>query len=194
MLEQSHHALDPELYPSGTRIESGTSAVAWTAIVAGSVTSVASWLVLLTLGTGLGLAEAASWPAMHAGSGAFHVAAGIWLIVTQWLAFAMGGYIAGRLRVRWVSLHTDEVFFRDTAHGLLTWALSTVVVAGLAVLVTALTSPQVAAVPDLSPEALRALQKAAAASAIFSAIAMVIGGFVAAVAAVIGGRLRDRHP
>jgi hypothetical protein len=43
----------------------------------------------------------------------------------------LGGYLAGRLRTKWVNLHTDEVFFRDTAHGFLAWALGTLLVAGL---------------------------------------------------------------
>ena len=55
----------------------------------------------------------------------------IWLIVVQWLSALLGGYMAGRLRTKWVNLHTDEVFFRDTAHGFLAWALATLLVAGL---------------------------------------------------------------
>jgi hypothetical protein len=59
----------------------------------------------------------------------FTVNAAIWLIVTQWLSAALGGYIAGRLRTKWVGTHTHEVFFRDTAHGLITWSVATVVAA-----------------------------------------------------------------
>lgn len=40
----------------------------------------------------------------------------------------MGGYIAGRLRKRWSSVHTDEVVFRDSAHGLLAWSVATLLV------------------------------------------------------------------
>jgi hypothetical protein len=47
----------------------------------------------------------------------------------QWISSALGGYITGRLRTRWVGTHTHEVFFRDTAHGLVTWAVATVLVA-----------------------------------------------------------------
>jgi hypothetical protein len=59
------------------------------------------------------------------------VTAAIWLIVTQWLSAAVGGYIAGRLRTRWIGTHTHEVFFRDTAHGLITWAVATLFMASL---------------------------------------------------------------
>lgn len=43
----------------------------------------------------------------------------------------MGGYLAGRLRTKWPAVHTDEVFFRDTAHGFLTWAVATLLTAAV---------------------------------------------------------------
>src|SRR5690242_16469090 len=53
----------------------------------------------------------------------------VWLIVVQWLSAALGGYLTGRLRTKWVGVHTDEVYFRDTAHGFLAWAVATVIMA-----------------------------------------------------------------
>jgi hypothetical protein len=61
------------------------------------------------------------------------VSAIIWLLLTQILASGLGGYIAGRLRVKWANLHGDEVYFRDTAHGFLAWAVATLVAAMLIV-------------------------------------------------------------
>jgi hypothetical protein len=43
----------------------------------------------------------------------------------------MGGYLAGRLRTKWQGIHTDEVYFRDTAHGFLAWAVASVAAAAL---------------------------------------------------------------
>ena len=194
MLTPARNALDPDLYPAGTQIESAGSAVSWAAILAGATIAIATWLVLFTLGAGLGLAGTSSWQDMQPSATTFRIAVGVWLIVTQWVSFALGGYIAGRLRVRWASLHTDEVFFRDTAHGLLTWAVSTVIVAGLAAMATAFASPETMPAPDVSASVAEELRKAAAASAIFTAIAMLTGAFIASVSAVIGGRLRDHHP
>jgi hypothetical protein len=57
----------------------------------------------------------------------FTIGAGIGLIVVQWLSSALGGFVTGRLRTKWTGLHTHEVFFRDTAHGFLSWALATIV-------------------------------------------------------------------
>jgi hypothetical protein len=111
-------------------------ATSWGAIFAGAVVAVALSLILLTLGAGLGFASVSPWSDHGLSASAFTVASTIWLIVTQWLSAAAGGYIAGRLRHRWLATHTHEVFFRDTAHGLVTWAVATLfataVVAGSA--------------------------------------------------------------
>jgi hypothetical protein len=107
--------------------ESSHSAVSWTAIVAGAFAAMAITLVLVALGTGLGLSSISPWPNSGASATTFAVSTGIGLIVVQWLASATGGYITGRLRTKWVGVHTHEVFFRDTAHGFLTWALATAV-------------------------------------------------------------------
>jgi len=111
-------------------------ATSWGAIFAGAVAAVSLSLILLTLGAGLGFASVSPWSDHGLSASAFTVASTIWLIVTQWLSAAAGGYIAGRLRHRWLATHAHEVFFRDTAHGLVTWAVATLfataVVAGSA--------------------------------------------------------------
>jgi hypothetical protein len=103
------------------------SAVSWSAIFAGASVAAAASLVLLTLAIGLGMLTVASWPYV---SGARVAAeAAIALIVMQWVSAALGGYITGRLRTRWIGLHTHEVFFRDTAHGFIAWSVATLVAA-----------------------------------------------------------------
>jgi hypothetical protein len=87
----------------------------------------------LTLGAGLGFASISPWSDRGLSAGAFTIASSIWLIVTQWLSAVAGGYIAGRLRQRWLATHTHEVFFRDTAHGLVTWSVATLTVASILV-------------------------------------------------------------
>jgi hypothetical protein len=90
----------------------------------------ATSIVLVALGSGLGLASVSPW--RDTGASATEVAwmTAAWLIVVQWLSAGAGGYLAGRLRTKWANTHTHEVFFRDTAHGFITWALGTVIVAG----------------------------------------------------------------
>lgn len=114
------------------------SAASWGAIVAGAAVALAITILLVLLGAGFGLAAISPWP--HAGAGATKIGAVavIWLVVTQWIAALLGGYITGRLRTRWVGAHTHEVFFRDTAHGFVAWAVATVV--GAAFLATGLSA------------------------------------------------------
>jgi hypothetical protein len=110
--------------------ESRASGVSWAAIAAGAVTTSALTLVLLAFGAGMGFLASSPW---NAGASAtkFGVAAGIYLLVVATLSSSLGGYLAGRLRTKWVDLHSHEVYFRDTAHGFLSWAFATVISAAL---------------------------------------------------------------
>jgi hypothetical protein len=107
--------------------ESSQSAVSWAAIFSGALATVSITLVLLALGAGLGLSSISPWPNSGASAATFTIMTAIGLIVVQWLAAAIGGFLTGRLRTKWVAVHVHEVFFRDTAHGFLTWALATVI-------------------------------------------------------------------
>ena len=114
-----------------TEISAPQSGVAWSAVFAGGVTAAAISVILLVFGTGLGLATVSPWPGAGVSATTFTVIAAIWLIIVQWVSSFFGGYMAGRLRTKWVAVHNDEVFFRDTAHGFLAWALGTLIVVGV---------------------------------------------------------------
>jgi len=109
--------------------ESSISAVSWQAIFGGAFAAAAASIVLVALGSGFGLASVSPWPNTGASATTFTVMTAIWFIVVQWLASGLGGYLAGRLRTKWANTHTHEVFFRDTAHGFITWAVATIIVA-----------------------------------------------------------------
>lgn len=108
------------------------SAASWPSIIAGAFVAAAASIILVALGSGIGFASISPWPNHGASVTTFAITTAIWLIVTQWISAALGGYIAGRLRTRWIGTHAHEVFFRDTAHGLITWAVATVLVAAIA--------------------------------------------------------------
>ena len=107
------------------------SAVSWGAVFAGAAAAAALSLILLILGVGLGLSSVSPWAREGVDAGTFGVSTIVWLTLTQLLASAMGGYLAGRLRTKWTEVHTDEVYFRDTAHGFLAWAVSSLATAAL---------------------------------------------------------------
>ncbi|HDF2352547.1 TPA: hypothetical protein PC521_006251 [Klebsiella michiganensis] len=107
------------------------SAVSWGAIFAGAAAAASLALMLLMLGAGLGLTSISPWENQGLAAGTVGIAAIAWLTFTQIVASGMGGYLAGRLRTKWVDTHTNEIYFRDTAHGFLTWAVALLVSAVL---------------------------------------------------------------
>lgn len=100
------------------------SGVSWGAILAGAAAAAALSFILLILGVGLGLSSISPYQYNDKPLG---TASFVWIAFTQLAAAGIGGYMAGRLRVKWARIHTDEVYFRDTAHGLLAWAVATLV-------------------------------------------------------------------
>lgn len=112
-------------------VQTQTSAVSWGAIIAGAAATAALALILLMLGTGLGLSSVSPWAYSGVSATTFGVSTILWLTFTQLVASGMGGYLAGRLRTKWVDAQLDEVYFRDTAHGFLSWALAALATAAL---------------------------------------------------------------
>jgi hypothetical protein len=118
--------------------EANASGVSWSAVIAGAFVTAALVLILLALGAGLGLSSVSPWSNVGASASGIKYSAIIWLIVMEILSSAMGGYLAGRLRTKWTAVHSDEVYFRDTAHGFLAWSTALVITA--AFLATAATT------------------------------------------------------
>lgn len=108
-----------------------TSAVSWGAIAAGAAGGAALSLILLLLGVGLGLSSVSPWSFEGISAASFGVSTIVWLTLTQLLSSAMGGYLAGRLRTKWSDTPTDEIYFRDTAHGFLAWAVASLATAAV---------------------------------------------------------------
>jgi hypothetical protein len=75
----------------------------------------------------MGFSAVSPWGNAGVSASTFQIGTGLYLIVVAMLASTIGGYIAGRLRTKWVDVHAQEVFFRDTAHGFLAWGFATVV-------------------------------------------------------------------
>lgn len=107
------------------------SAVSWAAVFAGATGAAVLTMLLMVLGSGLGFAAISPWSGRGASAETVGTATIVWITITQLLAAAFGGYIAGRLRTAWVGLHTDEAYFRDTAHGFLAWGVATLLMATL---------------------------------------------------------------
>ena len=109
------------------RSEANSSGVSWAAVIGGAFVAAAFYLILLALGAGMGLSALSPWSNAGVSASAVGTAAIVWLIFTEVIASALGGYLTGRLRTKWAVVHTDEVYFRDTANGFLAWAVALVI-------------------------------------------------------------------
>jgi hypothetical protein len=112
-------------------IDDSSSAVSWGAIIAGTVASAALTLLLVAFGIGVGFTVISPWSDAGVSSTTFTIAAALYWIVIAMLSSTIGGYLAGRLRAKWHTVHEHERYFRDSAHGFTVWALTTVLTAGL---------------------------------------------------------------
>jgi hypothetical protein len=122
--------MESDLHPASTMVDA-QSGVSWAAIAAGAVAAAALTLVLIAFGAGLGLSAVSPWSNSGVSAATFKTGAGIYLVIVAVMSSAVGGYLAARLRKKWVNVHTNEVFFRDTAHGFLAWAFATLLSASV---------------------------------------------------------------
>ena len=111
--------------------DGNASGVSWGAILAGAFAAAALSFILIILGFGLGFSAVSPWSGSGVSAQTIGVSTVLWIAFTQIAASAMGGYMAGRLRVKWAATHGDEVYFRDTAHGFLAWAVASLATAAL---------------------------------------------------------------
>jgi hypothetical protein len=118
--------VEPDIRTAATVVET-QAPVSWAAIAAGAVAAAALTLVLVAFGAGLGLSSISPWSDGGVSASTFRIGTGIYLVIVGVMSSAIGGYLAGRLRTKWVGVHSNEVFFRDTAHGFLAWAFATLI-------------------------------------------------------------------
>ena len=118
--------MDSDLRPAAAILDTQPG-VSWAAVAAGAVAAAALALLLVAFGAGLGLSAISPWSDSGVSASTFNIGTGIYLIIVGVMSSAVGGYLAGRLRTKWIGVHTNEVFFRDTAHGVVTWAFATLI-------------------------------------------------------------------
>jgi hypothetical protein len=116
--------METDLRTASTIVDA-QSATSWGAIAAGAVGAAALALLLIAFGAGLGLSAVSPWSDSGVSASTFSTGTGIYLVIVAVMSSAVGGYLAARLRTKWVGTHTNEIFFRDTAHGFLAWAFAT---------------------------------------------------------------------
>jgi hypothetical protein len=126
----------PMARPANQTSEASVSAISWTSIFGGALAILTIGLILMFLASSLGLSSMSPIVPPNnvpnenenistTNGNALAIGGAIALIVIQWVSAGIGGYLTGRLRTKWVNIHNDEIFFRDTVHGFLAWSLAT---------------------------------------------------------------------
>src|ERR1700722_14971002 len=152
--------METDLRAASTIVDA-QSAVSWGAIAAGAVGAAALALLLIAFGAGLGLSAVSPWSDSGVSAATFKTGTGIYLVIVAVMSSAVGGYLAARLRSKWVGAHTHEVFFRDTAHGFIAWAFATLLSASALSSVTGyLANGAVAGVGGAASQATRSINPA----------------------------------
>lgn len=108
-----------------------SSTVSWGAVIAGGIASAALTLLLFAFGAGVGFSVVSPWAGEGISMTTFHIGSGLFLIAIAAISSTVAGYLAGRLRRRWISVDSREVYFRDTAHGFLAWCVGTLLSAAV---------------------------------------------------------------
>src|SRR5690242_4530670 len=117
--------------------------IQWSCIIAGAICASALALVLHAFAGAVGISLSSTAPTWRDSSAALVLLAGLYLILVALASYSFGAYIAARLQTPAIS--TPEVTeFRDGVHGLLVWALATLLT-GLLALALAGAAPRLAA-------------------------------------------------
>jgi hypothetical protein len=106
-------------------------AVQWAPVIAGAIAAAALAFVLHSVAVGMGLSVGSAAPSWRDASFALVLLSALYLVLTAVAAYGFGGYVAGLLREP-TTAPADEVEFRDGMHGLLVWALATLLTAAFA--------------------------------------------------------------
>ena len=161
------------------------SAFTWSTVIAGALAAWAVAFIFISLGGGIGLAITSPYSGPSAAT--MSIGGAIWLIFSETCAYAVGGYIAARLRIR-DHIPGPETKFRDAAHGFMAWVVGVGMLTAVVLFVAAFTqhAGTTAAVVDTD-----AARKAAAFVSFWSFMALLFGAVAATLAGMLGGELRD---
>jgi hypothetical protein len=103
----------------------------WPAIFAGAVAAAGLSFTLHAFATGIGLSVLSTAPTWRDSNALYWIVCGLYLLFVSISAFAVGGYVAGRMRSP-LNIDTPETEFRDGMHGIVTWGLAILMTAALA--------------------------------------------------------------
>jgi hypothetical protein len=132
-------------------VEGTAVGFAWTPVVAGAFAAAALGFVLHSFAIAVGLSVSSTAPTWRDASFALVLLSGLYILLVALASYGFGGYVAARLRARLAGAPVEDVEFRDGMHGLMVWALATLLT-GLLALAAIQALPRLAA-PAAGPAA-----------------------------------------
>jgi hypothetical protein len=117
---------------AGPLAEGTTVSLHWTPVVAGALAAAALAFVLHSFALALGLSMTSTAPTWRDTSATLVLLSGLYLLLVAIVSYGFGGYVAARLRARFTDVPLEDVEFRDGMHGLVVWALATLLAGVLA--------------------------------------------------------------
>ena len=106
------------------------SYIHWGPGIAGAIVATATSFVLMSFASSVGLMVVSPSPTWRDASVWLAILSGFWIVVVAVGSFALGGYLAGRVRSTWKASE-HEIEFRDGVHGLIAWAIGVMLGAAL---------------------------------------------------------------
>jgi hypothetical protein len=109
-----------------------SSYIDWAAVIAGALVGIAIVATLTAFGSAVGLSLTSPYLGRGAVAYGTAVAIAIW---TMWVVISghiAAGYIAGRMRHVTIETSPEEAEIRNGAHGLVAWAITTIIVTVIA--------------------------------------------------------------
>jgi len=126
--------------------------IEWGPVIGGAIAAAALASVLQGFAAAIGISVSSTAPTWRDASFALILLSGLYLLLTALVSYAFGAYVAGRMRMRLGAGATPEAEFRDGMHGILVWALATLLAAVMALSLAAMT-PRLAAPSGATPAA-----------------------------------------
>jgi hypothetical protein len=104
--------------------------IEWSAVIAGGLVAAALALVLHAFAAAIGLGVSSTAPTWRDASVGLILLSSLYLFLVAFISYGVGGYLAGRLHTRLSTAAGDDVEHSDGVHGILVWAIATLL-AGL---------------------------------------------------------------
>ena len=177
---------DTTIVAGSVQAPSARSAFTWSTVIAGALAAWAVAFIFISLGGGIGLAITSPYSGPSATT--MSIGGAIWLIFSETCAYAVGGYLAARLRIR-DHIPGPETKFRDAAHGFMAWVIGVGILTGVVLFAAIVgTHAPTTGTPAVDADTAR---KAAAFVSFWSFMALLFGAVAATLAGMLGGELRD---